>query len=117
MKSDLGFTSSDICKIIKVCAEGGVSCFSLGEIKIEFRSLSSEAKPSLSTFPTDELSQPLVIEEAKAMAKIIEDQATKLESIRLKEEELENMPILDPEKWEEYESNKVWKADLDAESY
>ena len=57
------------------------------------------------------------IEEAKAMAKIIEDQATKLESIRLKEEELENMPILDPEKWEEYESNKVWKADLDAESY
>ena len=101
------FNSKQLCSIIKECAASGVSSLSVGGVKIEFYSKFPQTTPVLGL---DEQSQPSDLEREKLVA-VIEEQARRLETIRKKEEEQENLPILDPLAWEESESEQAWKAE------
>lgn len=94
-----GFTSKDICAIIKECAKNGVISLKLGELKVEFdkTALSNhsqapeQASQVKSVFPAPKFNEEEeVIEEAK-----LKDTA------ELIEDELATLQLTDPYEYEE----------------
>lgn len=101
-----GFTSKDICAIIKECAKNDVKYFDFGEIHIEFgRKATSnpiqtpeKANQVVSVYPApkNNVEEAKIIEEAK-----IQDTANALE------DELATLQISDPFEYEELMSQEA----------
>ena len=101
MKLD-GFTANDICKIIKQCAQAGVSKFGIqsGQLTVEF---SQKANLTNSYTPEKANQEGLVVfpeGDAVESEKLAED-ASILTEGSFVDEDLDNLQITDPYRYEE----------------
>jgi hypothetical protein len=95
-----GFTSRDICAIIKECAKNGVNTFNFGELHVDFGATATSARYQnpekvnqvVSVFPAPK---------DKNLEQQVIDQAVFQDTVDSVEDELATLQITDPHEYEE----------------
>lgn len=90
----------EICSIIKVCARNGVSDLEYRELKVSFNTKKIAEVESAPTQTSVAKNFPEHLEDNDEVAEASEE-VIKQEELRIKELHLANMPVEDPEHYEE----------------